>query len=139
MENADLKWERTTAWNFGIDFSILDGKIDGSIDYYDMTTNDLLVERALPNVIGFSSVFTNLGELQNRGLELSLVTRNIEKPGFAWTSNFNFSLNRNKIISLYGDLDEDGNELDDITNRWFIGQSIDAIWDLNILGVYKIC
>lgn len=137
MENLDLKWERTAAWNFGVDFSILSGKIDGSIEYYNMLTNDLLVERALPNVIGFSSVFTNLGEIQNKGIELSLTTRNMDRAKFAWSSIFNFSLNRNKINSLYGDLDENGNELDDITNRWFIGHAIDEIWDLNILGVYK--
>ncbi|MEZ5044516.1 MAG: SusC/RagA family TonB-linked outer membrane protein [Saprospiraceae bacterium] len=137
MENADLKWERTTAWNFGLDFSLLSGKVDGSIEYYDMITNDLLVSRALPNVIGFSSVFTNLGEVQNKGVELSLSTRNINRTAFGWNSMFNFSLNRNKINSLYGDLDENGKELDDITNRWFIGHAIDEIWGLNVLGIYK--
>lgn len=137
MENLDLKWERTTAWNFGIDFSLLAGKVDGSLDYYNMTTNDLLVSRALPNVIGFSSVFTNLGEVQNKGLELSLTTRNIDRPAFGWSSTFNFSLNRNTINSLYGDLDENGEELDDFTNRWFIGRATDEIWGLNVLGVYK--
>jgi TonB-linked SusC/RagA family outer membrane protein len=136
MENLDLKWERSTAWNFGIDFSLLSGKVDGSFEYYNTSTNDLLVERALPNVIGFSSVFTNLGEVQNKGIELSLTTRNLDKPNFAWSSSFNFSLNRNKIVSLYGDLDEDGNELDDITNQWFIDHAIDEIWGLNVLGVY---
>lgn len=137
MENLDLKWERTAAWNLGFDFSTLKGRLDGSLELYDMVTNDLLVSRALPNVIGFSSVFTNLGEVQNRGMELILTTRNIERPNFAWSSTFNFSLNRNKINSLYGDLDANGNELDDITNRWFIGHAIDEIWGLNVLGVYK--
>ncbi|MBK8506896.1 MAG: TonB-dependent receptor [Saprospiraceae bacterium] len=132
MENLDLRWERTAAWNFGGDFSILAGKIDGSLEYYNMTTTDLLVERALPNVIGFSSVFTNLGEVQNKGVELSLTTRNIDRQSFAWSSIFNFSLNRNKIVSLYGDLGEDGEELDDITNRWFIVHAIDEIWGLNV-------
>lgn len=137
MENLDLKWERTTAWNFGVDFSLLAGKVDGSLEYYNMITNDLLVSRALPNVIGFSSVFTNLGEIQNRGVELSLTTRNINRSAFAWSSIFNFSLNRNKINSLYGDLDENGEELDDITNQWFIDHAIDEIWGLNVLGVYN--
>ena len=137
MENLDLKWERTAAWNFGVDFSLANGRVDGSFEYYNMVTNDLLVRRALPNIIGFSDVFTNLGEVQNNGIELSLTTRNMDREKFAWSSSFNFSLNRNKINALYGDLDEDGNELDDITNRWFIDQSIDAIWGLNVLGVYK--
>ncbi len=137
MENLNLKWERTTAWNIGVDFSLLAGKVDGTLDLYNMITNDLLVSRALPNVIGFSSVFTNLGEVQNKGIELSLTTRNIDRPNFGWSSTFNFSLNRNKINSLYGDLDENGEELDDITNRWFIGHATDEIWGLNIQGVYK--
>ena len=137
MENLDLKWERTTAWNFGVDFRLFQGKIDGSMEYYDMVTNDLLVERALPNVIGFSSVFTNLGEIQNKGVEFVVRTRNIERPSFSWSSTFNFSVNRNKIISLYGDVDDEGNELDDITNQWFIGRAIDEIWGLNVQGVYK--
>ncbi len=137
MENQDLQWERTTAWNIGMDVNILKGKVDATFEYYDMTTEDLLVRRALPNVIGFSSVFTNLGEIQNRGFEMFINTRNIERPSFTWSSTFNLSLNRNKIISLYGDTDEEGNELDDITNRWFIGRAIDEIWDLNELGVYK--
>ncbi len=137
MENLNLKWERTAAWNVGIDFSIAGGTVDGSLEYYHMTTNDLLVKRALPNVLGFSDVFTNLGEVQNRGLELSLTTRNLNATDLFWSSSFNFSLNRNKINSLYGDLGEDGNELDDVTNRWFIGHAIDELWGLNILGVYQ--
>lgn len=137
MENNDLQWERTTAWNYGLDFTLFGGKVKGSMDYYDMTTNDLLVERALPSIVGFSEVFANLGEVQNRGFELLLNTTNIDNENFSWNSTFNFSLNRNKIISLYGDLDEDGNELDDFTNRWFIGRDINEIWDLEVLGVYK--
>lgn len=137
MENADLKWERTTAWNVGVDFSILNGAVDGSIEVYNMLTNDLLVRRALPNVIGFSNVFANLGEVQNRGFEISLSHRLLNRKDFDWTGSINMSLNRNKINSLYGDLDESGQELDDITNRWFIGRAIDAVWDYKILGVYK--
>jgi hypothetical protein len=137
MENPSLQWERTEAWNIGIDFSILAGRIDGSIDAYKMNTNNLLVERALSTITGFSRVFSNLGEIQNRGFELSLQTRNLTNSLFAWTSNFNFSLNRNKLISLYGDLDADGNELDDITNRWFIGHATDEIWGQKVLGIWQ--
>ena len=137
MENSNLQWERTTAWNYGLDFTLFEGKIQGSLDYYDMTTNDLLVERALPSILGFSSVFANLGEVQNKGLELFLNTTNITNENFSWNSTFNFSLNRNRIVSLYGDLDDEGNELDDFTNRWFIGRDINEIWDLEVLGVYK--
>ncbi len=137
MENRDLKWERTKAWNLGFDFSILNGKVEGSLDAYHMITNDLLVRRALPNVIGFTSVFTNLGELENNGVELSLTTNNMDRSNLRWSTSFNFSLNRNKLNKLYGDLDENGNELDDFVNRWFIGHAIDEIWGQKVLGIWQ--
>ncbi|MDP4680800.1 MAG: SusC/RagA family TonB-linked outer membrane protein, partial [Cyclobacteriaceae bacterium] len=137
MANNDLKWEATQAWNLGFDFSIKQGLIDGSIDYYSMTTNDLLVARTLTNVLAYNSVLSNLGEVQNKGIELVVKTRNMDRENFNWTSNFNFSLNRNKIISLYGDLDENGEELDDIGNRWFIGHDADELWGQKTLGIWQ--
>lgn len=137
MANNNLRWERTRAWNLGLDFSIKDGIVEGSIDAYTSVTSDLLVRRALPNIIGFSDVFTNLGELQNRGIEMVLTTRNITRTNLLWSSSFNFSLNRNKLLSLYGDLDENGEELDDIQNQWFIGEPIDRIWGQRVLGIWQ--
>lgn len=138
MQNSELQWERTQAFNVGVDFSFLSGIVEGSLNGYSMITNDLLVSRALPDVTGYTNVLSNLGELQNTGVELSLQTRNIQNNNFSWTSNFNFSLNRNKLISLYGDLDEDGNELNDPTNGWFIGRAIDEIWGQRVLGVWQV-
>jgi TonB-linked SusC/RagA family outer membrane protein len=137
MANNDLKWETTKAWNFGFDFSIKEGIVDGSIDYYNMTTNDLLVARTLTNVLAYGSVLSNLGEVQNQGLEMVVNTRNMTRDNFTWSSNFNFSLNRNKIISLYGDLDANGEELDDVGNRWFIGESIDRLYGQKALGIWQ--
>jgi len=137
MANNNLKWERTRAWNLGLDFSIREGIVEGSIDAYSSVTSDLLVERALPNIIGFSNVFANLGELQNQGIEMVLTTRNLNRPNLMWSSNFNFSLNRNKLLSLYGDLDENGEELDDIQNEWFIGEPIDRLWGQQVLGIWQ--
>ncbi len=138
MENSELKWERTKAFNIGLDFSIKEGIVEGSLDVYNMITNDLLVSRALPDVTGYNSVLSNLGEIQNSGFEFALKTRNINNQNFAWTSNINFSLNRNKINSLYGDLDENGNELDDLTNRWFIGHDIDELYGQRVLGIWQV-
>ncbi len=137
MANNNLKWERTQAWNFGLDFSVLQGVVDGSLDAYKMVTNDLLVARKLPDVLGFSSVLTNLGEVQNSGVEFSVKTRNMDRNKLIWTTSFNFSLNRNKINSLYGDLDENGKELDDITNRWFIGHATDELYGQKVLGIWQ--
>lgn len=146
LANKDLKWERTEAYNVGLDFTVLNNRLSGSIDLYKNRTKDLLISRALPTLIGFSSVMSNMGELENKGLEISLSSTNIEIENFVWNSTFNFSLNRNKIIHLYGDmvdvLDENGNvigqkEADDIRNGWFIGKSLDEIWGLEVLGVWQ--
>jgi hypothetical protein len=108
------------------------------LDVYNMITNDLLVSRALPDVTGYINVLSNLGEIQNNGFELAVKTRNITNPNFAWSSMVNFSMNRNKINSLYGDLDEDENELDDFTNEWFIGHDIDELYGQRVLGIWQV-
>ena len=89
QENADLRWERTRAFNLGLDFSLLEGKIEGSFEAYKNITDDLIVARQLPNIIGFDQVFTNLGEIQNQGLEFAVATQNYDKENFGWSTSFN--------------------------------------------------
>lgn len=146
MENKDLKWESTSAYDVGLDFGLIDSHITGSIDVYQKRTNDLIVNRELPDVMGYGSVVTNIGQVQNSGIEISLNSRNISTKDFSWNTSFGFSYNKNKINKLYGlmenVLDENGNvvgkrEADDITNQRFIGRSIDEIWDYKILGVWQ--
>ena len=146
LANKSLKWERTTSTNIGIDFTVLHNRLRGSIDVYKMNTKDLLIARTLPNIIGYASVMSNLGEVGNKGLEFTLSSVNIQKKNFIWSSTFNFSLNRNKILHLYGDmediLDADGNvigqkEADDKKNKWFIGKAIDEIWEPRVIGVWQ--
>lgn len=137
QENTELRWERTKATNLGLDFSLANGIVEGSIEAYQNITNDLIVTRELPNIIGFNNVTTNLGEIENKGLEFTLATQNINRENFQWNTSFNFSLNRNKIRKLYGDLDENGEELDDITNQRFIGQATDVIWGQEAIGIWQ--
>ena len=147
LANQYLKWEKTKALNLGLDFSILNSRLNGSVDYYSMITNDLLLKRSLPTIIGYDNVMSNMGELQNKGFEMTLNSYNIQNKDFSWNSTLTFSFNRNKIKHLYGEtiniLDENGNvigqrEGDDIDNGWFIGQSIDRIWDYKFLGIYQL-
>ncbi|MEJ7829303.1 MAG: SusC/RagA family TonB-linked outer membrane protein, partial [Segetibacter sp.] len=147
MANADLKWERTRSVNAGLDFSIKNGLLDGSIEVYKSSTLDLLVDRALPDVLGVRTVVSNLGEVSNKGIEMTLNARIMNNKNFKWRSGFTFSLNRNKIVHLYGDMVDvlapDGTvigqkEGDDITNKWFIGRAIDEIWDPVVLGVWQV-
>ena len=146
MSNANLKWERTASYNIGLDFSILKNRLGGSIEVYQKSTNDLLIKRSLPNITGYSDVMANLGEVQNKGVEVGLNSRNMESQNLIWRSILNVTVNRNKIIHLYGPiniLDDNGNvigqtEPDDPSNGWFIGRDIDAVWDYKILGVWQV-
>lgn len=147
MSNPDLKWEQTESLNFGLDYSLLNGLFDGSFEFYTARTKDVLVDRRLPDILGFNSVATNLGEIKNYGVEMVLNARVIQRENFSWNINTNFTLNRNEIAHLYGDmvdvLDNSGNvtgqkEADDYTNNWFIGRPIDVIWQPKIIGVWQI-
>jgi TonB-linked SusC/RagA family outer membrane protein len=138
MQNANLRWERTASFNLGLDFGLFNNVLDGSIEVYSSSTTDLLVQRALPDILGFSSVWDNLGEVQNRGVEFSLNSVNINRENFSWRSTANFQLNRNKIARLYGDLDENGKEKDDVANKRFIGHALDEIWNYKIDGVWQV-
>ncbi len=145
MGNEDLKWERTTSYNAGLDFSILKDRLDGSVDVYDKTTSDLLLLRALPNITGFDNVASNLGGVKNKGIEIGLNSKNISREKFSWRSTINFASNRNKITHLFGkvnQMDASGKvigqiENDDPNNGWFIGRDINVIWDLKVLGVWQ--
>mgnify|MGYP000826716419 FL=1 len=86
LANKELKWERTASFNLGLDFSIFNERLKGNIDIYKANTKDLLIERTLPELIGFSSVMSNLGEVENKGIELSLTSKNIDTKNFAWSS-----------------------------------------------------
>ncbi|MFH1319354.1 MAG: SusC/RagA family TonB-linked outer membrane protein [Bacteroidota bacterium] len=142
MANKELKWERTTALNTGLDFAIFKGRLRGNIEAYYMVTKDLLIPRLLPNVTGYSSVFSNMGQVDNKGFEFSLNSVNISKQDIGWTSDFSVTFNRNKIVHLYGDYAPDPEtgemvEVNDITNEWFIGHAIDEVWDYRTLGIWQ--
>ncbi len=131
LGNANLHWESTTGGNIGVDFSFFNGRINGSIDAYDKQTTDLLMRRNVPQITGYSSVWDNLGKLNNTGINVSLNTVNISTNDFKWSSSINFSTNQNKILDLYGD------KKSDLGNRWFIGSPIGVIYDYKMIGVWQ--
>lgn len=145
LSNKSLKWEKTAALNIGFEMGLWENRIDLSADIYHMTTTDLLMNRMLPRVTGFSNITSNLGELQNRGFELTVNTKNVSKSNFSWNSNFVFSLNRNKIVELFGDYStytllnkERTGDVPDFTNGWFPGQALDVVWDYKITGIWQL-
>lgn len=139
LANPDLKWETTTSLNFGLDFGILKSRVYGAIEYYFSTTNDMLYQVDIPIVGGIGSVFTNLGEIKNKGLEISLNTINIDHGDLRWESGVAFSRNRNEIVTLLGtDNDGDGKEDDLVSEGLFLGEPISSIYSYNVLGLYQI-
>ena len=138
LGNPNLEWEKTSSWNFGIDFAVLDKRLSGSIDLYHKKTHDMIMAQRLPNFTGFSSITTNLGEVTNTGFEITLNTKNIETKDFKWGTSLGFSYNKNKIKHLYYEYDEDGKEMDDTSNGWFIGKPIGEIWYWKTDGIWQV-
>jgi TonB-linked SusC/RagA family outer membrane protein len=131
LGNTNLLWETTLGTNLGVDFSILNNRISGTVDYYSNETSDLLLQRSLPIITGYANVFENIGKTANKGIELSLNTKNINKDNFGWESTIVFAANKNEIVDLYGD------KKSDLGNRWFIGEPISVAYDFRMLGVWQ--
>jgi TonB-dependent starch-binding outer membrane protein SusC len=137
LSNPNLRWETSTTLNGAIDFAFWKNRVSGTIEAYKTSTTDLLVNRQLNSSIGYSTMRDNIGEVQNKGLELSLDVIPIETKDFILKTGMVFSTNRNKIISLYGDLNDDGIQDDDVANRWFVGKPIEVFYQPKFLGIWQ--
>lgn len=99
IPNPDLRWERTNMLNLGVDVAFLQDRFRLSAEFYHSVTNDLLLNVPVPDITGFATQLTNVGKLRNRGFELNINSRNIDRD-FKWSTDFNLSLNRNKVLQL---------------------------------------
>lgn len=133
LANKDLKWERSKELNLGLDFSVLKNRVTASVELYSRKTVDLILNQKIPNVTGFNQVTANVGKIQNKGIELTLNTVNIAKENFRWNSSFAFTLNRNKLLELYGD-----GQLVDKGNKLFVGYPIRANFDYQFAGIWQL-
>ena len=139
LANSDLRWERTRGINIGLDFAILNNRIDGNVEYYNSNTNDLLWQQTLPQTSGFQNVFTNLGQLNNTGFEFMLHGQPVRSKNFVWDVTANFTQNRNKVVRILGeDKNGDGVEDDLIASSLFIGRPIGTIYDYRTAGIYQL-
>lgn len=138
LSNPKLKWETSTTLNTAIDFSLWKNRVSGTVEVYKTSTTDLLVNRQLNASIGYSTMKDNIGEVQNSGIEVQLEVIPIKTNDLTVRTSFLFSRNRNQIISLYGDLNSDGIQDDDVTNRWFIGQPIEVFYQPKFLGIWQL-
>jgi TonB-linked SusC/RagA family outer membrane protein len=130
--NNDLTWERTSAYNIGFDFGILDNRIQGTIEVYQTETDELLRERKLSPSSGITEIVANIGSTRNQGFELTLNTKNINTGGFTWDSDITYFRNTEEITAL-----EDGVE-QDLLNGWFVGYPVDVYYDREKIGIWQL-
>ena len=132
LANPDLKWETTRQFDLGLDMTFARGRVSLTADYYLKKTSDLLLDRPISATSGFTCVFDNVGNVQNKGFEVGLTTVNIDSrraDGFRWTTTLNLGINRNKVTALFNDQPFNGGERD--INRVEVGQPIGAFYTLN--------
>lgn len=133
VPNPDLKWETSYQLDVGFDLAMLDSRLRLNLDYYYTKTTDLLLDRPLPASSGFTTVYENIGDLENRGIELALAGDIFSTGNFTWTSTFMLSMNRNKVVKLYK-----GQPIPDIgrgSNYIMEGEPISIFFGYNSLGV----
>ena len=139
IPNPNLGWEYTTTANVGVDFGFFQNRVSGSVEIYQQRTSDLLLPDALPTSQGYGSFVRNTGQTQNRGLEITLSTVNVRtRSGFEWQTDWNFTMNREEVLSLGLGKDENGNERDDLGNQRFIGQPLYVLYDLKKTGIWQL-
>lgn len=129
--NQELGWEKTAQYNLGVDFSLVNGRISGSIDIYKSKTSDLILKKSIPSVTGYTSTWANVGKTQNKGVDITLNVIPVRTKNFSWNSSVTFSANKNKITEL-----ADG-KTEDISNGWFVGEPIGTYYDYVYAGIWK--
>jgi TonB-linked SusC/RagA family outer membrane protein len=145
VANPDLKWESSYQTNIGLDLGFLNNKISLSLDYYNIDTKDLIIQdSSQPQFLGFltAASLRNVGEVNNKGFEITLNTRNVSNDNFSWTTDFNWSTNKNEFVSLL-----DGNDIfQDASPGYFNvprthilreGEAVGVFWGFEYQGVYQ--
>lgn len=131
MQNPNLKWEKTGGLNFGVDFRLFKDRIQGALEVYRTKTSDLLYDVSIPTITGFSSIKSNVGNIENKGIEFNITSHNIVTKDFEWSTTFNISANKNKILKLTGSGDL-------VSSGLFIGKSLGAVYGYKINGIYQV-
>lgn len=144
--NPDLKWESSYQSNFGIDLGLLDDDITVSLDYYNIDTKDLIIsDSSQLELFGYanSESLRNIGEVNNKGFEIALGTKNISNKNFSWSTNFNWATNKNEFISLLNGNDIFKNAAPgyfnqvDATHILREGEAVGVFWGYEYQGVYQ--
>ncbi|WP_255474104.1 SusC/RagA family TonB-linked outer membrane protein [Pontibacter qinzhouensis] len=148
LANRNLKWETTLSRNVALDFSIFNNKINGSVDFYQNTTSDLLLLATIPQTSGYTRQQQNVGKTENKGIEIQLDGMVIDTKDFTWNANFNIAFNRNKVVSL--GLDNNGQPLNSylVESGWInatyqdfmvsVGQPVGLFYGYETAGFYTV-
>ena len=132
LPNTELGWEYSSTWNFGLDYSLFNGRLYGTLEYYVQNTHDLLLSVNLPPTSGVSSYMANVGKTRNKGFEFSVNGVILDNyKGWNWEVGLNLYANRNKLVALASGAEED------VSNRWFVGHPIDVIYDYKKIGLWQ--
>lgn len=137
LSNPKLKWETSTTLNLALDFGFFNNRLTGTIEAYNKSTTNLLVNRQLNASIGYSTQPDNIGEVNNKGIDIQIDAIPVRTKDLTVQTGILFSKNKNSIVRLYGDLNGDGKQDDDVANRWFIGQPIEVFYQPKYLGVWQ--
>lgn len=140
LPNPDLKWEKTTQNDVGLELGLFGGRISLEADVYYRKTTDMLLDAPVPRTSGYATIRKNIGSLRNRGLELALNTININSDNFSWNTNFNISMNKSKILSLATPADifgVGGPNFTNPTNIIRVGEEAGSFWGLTRLGTWS--
>ncbi len=132
LPNPKLGWEYSQTWNYGIDFSVLNGRLSGTLEYYQQKTRNLLMSVNLPATGGVSSYMANIGKTENKGFELTLNGTILDNyNGFTWNVGLNLYQDKNKLTQLAS------GETRDESNWWFVGHPINVIYDYQKIGLWQ--
>lgn len=132
LTNNELGWEYSETYNYGVDFSILNTRLSGTVEYYITSTKDILLEVSLPRTSGVENVVQNIGETENKGVEINLSGRILENfKGWTWDMGFNLYSNKNTLVALASGVEEDR------ANWWFVGHPINVIYDWEYDGLWQ--
>jgi TonB-linked SusC/RagA family outer membrane protein len=135
LANNNLGWEKSYNTNIGVDAEFFKGVVNLTVDWYNTETKDMLYLRTMPGSLGGSwgapfKIWQNIGGMNNKGLEVLINTRNIERDNFLWSTTFTFATNKEKIVSLPGNKDL-------ISSSLFMNQPINTFFDYKYLGIWQ--
>ena len=133
LPNPDLRWEKTSQVDVGLEFTAVNNRLAGTVDVYRANTSDLIMLRQIAPTSGYTSILQNIGATRNTGLEVALSAQLLQDwNGLGWSTQLNWAANRNRIVRLFSGMQAD------VGNLWFVGQPIQVYYDYKFAGIWQL-